>query len=332
MAIPGWVKTFIYWWLERVWLVIILGLIVAGFAFLTVGYILPLQTKIQSILYIPKEQFAGILRSSGIAILSSGVFAATLKAFQFSGVFKEELISIIYNVDHLEQRKDIEDIWKAVSKIIYQKKFPDISEAIHRTILTTYFPTNVNFYYESIKQEVRYGLNENKEDLIDQRDYLRIVVKAVDKSKFTIPYRVEQYRSRTDTEDTSFSLKELTINRKNETTKYQKLATDNARSEPGLLATKFDIELEGAETYSIIIRSAKCFSINFDSNKEFVSSKFVAFFDLMVEFPKTIEPMFFSLGTAMPFNEEGSDETTLRRSYKHLIFPQQGYKMILVKR
>lgn len=332
MDIPVWVKSFGSWWGERIWLIIILCLMLFGFAFLLIGSILPLHTGTVSILFIPNAQFSGILRAAGLAILSSGVFAATLKAFQFSGVFREELISIIYNVDHLEQRKDIEDIWKAVSKIIYQKKFPDISDAIHRTILSTYFPTNINFYYDSIKQDVKYQLVPGKEGFLDQKDFLKINVKAVDKSKFTINYAVEQFRSKTDTDDTSFALKDLTINRKNETTKYQKLATENTQSEIGLLSTKFEIELEGSETYSIIVRSAKRFSIDYDSNKEFVSSKFVAQFDLTVEHPESIEPMFFALGTAKAFSEEGSDEATLRRSYKHLIFPQQGYKLLLVRR
>ena len=49
-----------------------------------------------SILEKINETFPSILKGLGVAILSSGIFAAILKSIQFSGIFQEELANLLF--------------------------------------------------------------------------------------------------------------------------------------------------------------------------------------------------------------------------------------------
>lgn len=81
------------------------------------------------------------LKGVGVAVLSSGIFAAVLKSIQFSGIFQEELAKVIYSRNYLEKqdRKFLEDIWKLTSKVLYTQKFPRINEKIENHSFKTLF-------------------------------------------------------------------------------------------------------------------------------------------------------------------------------------------------
>ncbi|WP_156169707.1 hypothetical protein [Sphingobacterium sp. IITKGP-BTPF85] len=85
------------------------------------------------------EKWNEILQKIGFISLTSGIFAGVLKSIQFTGLFQEELQKIVSGSEFLKNRKDLQDLWKEISKIIYSKKFPEISEELEDTILNSYF-------------------------------------------------------------------------------------------------------------------------------------------------------------------------------------------------
>jgi hypothetical protein len=324
--IPGLIR-------EHAWWFIIAIEVIGGFILLFSGYLLILHLDFfTSFLWLPQAEWGWLLRAAGVAVLASGVFAATLKAFQFSNVFREELANVLYDAEQLRYRKDIERIWSDASKILYNERFPEISDLIHKTILQTYFPKDVNYYYDSFREEVTYSLVENLSNFLNQRNELKMTIKAHDLAPFTVGISSRQYKSKSDTTDTYYALRQLKINGKDETTKYQKILREKVVSEEKKLISSFDIELSGKRTYDLYIRSEKQFSLEFDNHKELRFSKFVRDLELTVRHPESIVPEFFSLGTAQPFEEGYGDETVLRRSNKCLIFPAQGYTMFLTRR
>lgn len=114
------------------WIFIILGLILIIFS---------LWDKLD-------EQFAHAVNKIGFTILTSGVFAAIMKSFQFIGIFKQEIENVILESKFIEKRNDLPDLWKKISQSIYKKKFPEISNELQEMILSSYFPTNHKYYYE----------------------------------------------------------------------------------------------------------------------------------------------------------------------------------------
>ena len=94
------------------------------------------------------DSWNNLIEKIGFIGLTSGVFASVLKSIQFTGLFKEELTKIISGTEFLNNRKDLPELWKKISKSIYDQKFPEISDLLEDRILTTYFPMNNNHYNE----------------------------------------------------------------------------------------------------------------------------------------------------------------------------------------
>lgn len=96
------------------------------------------------------EHWNSLFQKIGFIALTSGIFAGVLKSIQFTGLFKDELAKVISGNEFLKNRKDLPDLWKKISKLIYAEKFPEISDLLEDRILTTYFPTDKNHYIEDM--------------------------------------------------------------------------------------------------------------------------------------------------------------------------------------
>lgn len=92
-----------------------------------------------------------------------GCFRGVLKIMQINGVFKKELSAIIYGLDFLGNRKDIDNIWIKVSEAVLKNKFPNINSIILNDVKTLYLPVKVS-YYENYTRviEISY-VDRNKE-------------------------------------------------------------------------------------------------------------------------------------------------------------------------
>src|SRR5690554_949660 len=88
-----------------------------------------------------------ILRNSGYSILGTGVFASILKSIQFVGIFKDELNKVVTGDEFIENRKDLPDLWKKITKKVYNEKFPEVSNHLEDMLMTHYLPSNNKHYY-----------------------------------------------------------------------------------------------------------------------------------------------------------------------------------------
>ena len=105
-----------------------------------------------------------VIEKIGFISLTSGVFAGVLKSIQFTGLFKEELNKVISGSELLNNRKDLPELWKKISKIIYTQKFPEISDMIEDRILESYLQTKKNHYNEDIIISI--NIHELTDDLV----------------------------------------------------------------------------------------------------------------------------------------------------------------------
>lgn len=275
-----------------------------------------------------------LLSSTGSAILSGGIFAVILKSIQFLGIFREELAAMIYERRFLEGRKDVENIWREVSRVLYKRKFPEISDEIEKRILEEYFPTKKNCYYDRLIQSIRYEFLDDTKRLVRVEEELMFTVKPAGASeKVEVPYGALISKDVSDTE-ICYELSAVEIDGDDETAKYSALMEVAENDEGGrTYRVQFALLLEGKEKYEVKIKHLKICSPDFDNTKVFTVSRFIRTVDLTVTYPAELEIDFFSMGTAKDFESGPGDyRGHLRKMFNELLFPSQGYRLIIRRR
>lgn len=91
-----------------------------------------------------------VVKTIGAALVGSGVFTSMIKSSAYAKIFSNILGEIVWSKKYVEQTSTTEKmrIWRTVSKVLYEEKFPKISDDIEDIITSHYFPTSHNFYLE----------------------------------------------------------------------------------------------------------------------------------------------------------------------------------------
>jgi len=223
---------------EHAWWVIILGSFAGGLAALALS-VYPFSEGGWVTKYVKPDDLRGLLKSVGTAVLSGGVFAAILKALQFSKVFQEELSAVIYEPRFLERRADIEAVWGDVSDILYKRKFPAISDKIKKTILETYFPTKVNYYYDSFYQDVEYKFLDDSPEHMVVTEIINFKVRPVGKTEDVKLNCSSTILKSANDSKTRYELLEVKINGERKTVEYEQENKEEA------LEASFLLEMRG---------------------------------------------------------------------------------------
>ncbi len=292
---------------NMVWLLILLSLI------------LFILSKID--IFIPKAE--NLLEKLSFAILSSGVFAVVLKSIQFTGIFKDVIEEIMLGTDFIENRSEInqQELWKATSKAIYKKKFPELSDFIENRILLSYLPTTKDFYY---------------------RDYVVTIKITEINSDFEISYTqtskfdVVLDESVTETELVS----KLTINQDEDETGYineveffkvdDKDAIVDETVKDGFVTTKVRLVSDnGKRVFRIHKKVKRKYSLKNENYKLIRMVTFTKGVDVVISYPEYVGVSFFNIGNVQFFESEHLEvENQLCRSHKNdVILPYQGFGM-----
>lgn len=279
-----------------------------------------------------REEMTNIFKSEPFLAIFRGEITTTLKSDQFLKVFRDEMPKIMYAPESLKKRNDIEEIWRNVSKALYQSKFPQISEAIENLILDTYLPIKENFYYDQLMQSVAYEIHDSHEQFVVVTEDLRYVVIPINSSdEVELPYETEIVKDPADTDVTSYELLGVWIN---DVDKTSEISPDVSKDQAGgkKLVVTFSLpKLQGEKMYQVRIKHRKVCSLDFDDTKSFTSRRFINTLDLSVIYPKhKLDVEFFSTGTPTDFKSlAGDDLGHIRKKLEGLIFPNQGYRLLL---
>lgn len=182
------------------WLIISLSTIVLGIVFIAIFYSSDNKSKVVE-----------ILGTIGKTILGSGVFLLFLKSIQFLGVFQDEIRKVIYSDEILTKRNDIQEIWKKVTRAVYQSAFPSISSKIEDLIQDKILPRKLNYYHKDL--HVIYEIDkvdDNHFGLIESQSFIIIS----DGKDITFEFK-NHYIKTTDESDKSDLTIDLLINNEN---------------------------------------------------------------------------------------------------------------------
>ncbi len=264
----------------------------------------------------------------GYTLITAGVFASILKSFQFIGIFREELENVLLDRKFLENRTDLPQLWTIISRAIYKRKLPDISESLESIVLNSYFPTDHQFYYEEFNITV--VIHELTDDNI---------------IKFTQSVSAKVILAEGETEAKMshhfwIDKEGIVDNDKVQQDQYIKIDEVKITVDPdikflnGQKCFTYNYTVYDKKTFLLEKKEVREYSIIEDNFKIFRVSNITKEMDVSVSFPSNVKVCFFDCGVVMPFEEKHSDQPNLI-SYKHkgsLILPKQGFGLTFARK
>lgn len=264
----------------------------------------------------------GILEKIGLSVLSSGVFASVLKSIQFTGLFKKEIEKIVLGTKFIENRNDLPQLWKKVSKSVYDKKFPSISDELDDLILDFYLPIKHKYYYEDFRYTLK--IDELTDDNIikfTQSFYFKVIlaegeteaklesVFAIDKSPEIGNLINERIYYKIDGVDILSEITPETT--EDEFEKKIKLVT--------IVQNKKEFLVETSERREYCIKE--------DNFKLLRVSAITKEMDVSITYPENMSVSFFNIGLVNKFERKHVEHTrTISRVHKKgLVLPYQGF-------
>lgn len=225
----------------------------------------------------------------------------------------------------LEQRKDIEEIWKQVTEILYKTRFRDISERIAKKVLDEYFPVGDNFYYDEFREDVEITFCDSAKVFIQSKEKISFAIKPIDETqKVKWGYATSVLKVPIDT-TSAVELLKLEVNgvdRKGE------CRAANPSMDAKCLSLQFDVELAGARKYEVVMEMIRVYDPAVDNVRVFVSSRFVNNPELRIKFPEELNLKFQTVGTrADAYKDKSNFANLIWNVYEDLIFPNQGYRI-----
>ncbi|MCG2616978.1 hypothetical protein LZZ85_21960 [Terrimonas sp. NA20] len=314
--------------------------------------LLGLATSLLLLFYIFKLGFStffishadGFKEMFGIAlaILSSGIFLAVLKWFQFMGFFKEEMHKIVkssqfneqlqdsfnnvlYSDEFLQNRSDIEDIWKRVTRCYFKSEFPhEVSDKINEKLSNIFFHNNnISHFFRTCIMTINVSLDEHGFLSIEEITESKMIRNNTDPFQYDFCYYVKRL-SETDQksfiEIYHFSVDGKTMDlasiTKNETTVNR-------------IQEKLDVKLEGKKEYNLVIKSRLTYNIDLDNIYTHYNQRAVEYMRVEINYSANLSTYFLPIG-----NEKFTGEAVgqkLIKVYNDLLLPEKGFNLIFIK-
>ncbi|KAF2518293.1 hypothetical protein E0W68_09735 [Flavobacterium salilacus subsp. salilacus] len=267
-------------------------------------------------------KFNSILEKFGIAIFSSGVFAAVLKSIQFTGLFKEEIEKVMLGADFLKNRSDLPVLWRKISQTIYKSRFPKISEELENRILNTYFPTSTEYYYEDYI--VTINIDEIDENFVisytQTCKYNVILDKDLNGTNIILKTAISQL------DEASKPINDLIffkVNGEDLNPKEDQATLDDED------AKKFTIPLTGNGPFKVHSKFKRKYSLKGENYKLFRMNTFTRNMDVTISYPPHVCVSFFNIGNVNFFEKNHTEiKNLISRSHRNdVILPYQGFGM-----
>lgn len=239
---------------------------------------------------------------------------------------------VIQENHFLQQRKDLKELWETITVAVYKTKYGKIGEDIAVKLTAEYLPQVDSFYYEIFQENItslRFVKPDNK--YIETTEVITLRVKPIDSSQsIDWKYVARLYKDPTDT-GTNFFVDKITINdsaldytikAKDITDKYGRHA----------LEAPLTIKLEGAMQYDLRLHVRRIYDFERNRQRDMRSSRFIMKPEFRVAYNSDeLAVTFLHVGTKEDdYTNKAEDfSNVIWNEYKDLIFPDQGYTLLL---
>jgi hypothetical protein len=246
----------------------------------------------------------------------------------------DALKGVVHENHVLQQRKDLKELWETISVAMYKTRYGQIGEAIAIKLSEQYLPQQDSFYYEKFRESItslRFVKPDNRyvatEEVIDLR------VKPIDPSQpIDWQYVARLFKGSTD-EDTKFFLDKLTVIGVDRIRDYpvsqQDIVDEFGRTALQALLT---IRLEGAMEYDLHLEVRRIYDYDRNRQRDIKTSRFIVRPEFHVSYDNNeLALTFLPVGTnENAYTQKGkSFRNVIWNEYNHLIFPNQGYTLLL---
>lgn len=265
-----------------------------------------------------------LLSKLGDILLISSLLSFLTNTAEYLGVFKKALEEIIYDYKFLKNRNDIEDVWKNVSKILFKSKFPQISDALLKTVQKNYITDKEVSYYSNYRNLYEIKIDEDDNECFIIQNEVSFVLKTDTKDEFVFPMNNWLCAKEEDLEQTDHPFKEISVNGKK-----IEIDTIQKKYENGMVNFSCEIKLSGSFEYKIKQCLEKRLLYKQDNYLAFRAKWLVNNMTVQLFYPKEISIHFICRGTSEDFNLVKKREGYLEYEYKGLILRRQGYVIIL---
>lgn len=265
-------------------------------------------------------------RTIGATALASGLFSFLMKSSQYSDIYKEELLSIIYDAEHLSKRNDLPEIWENVSKVLFENKFPAISKMVTNDVKNTYLLKDHILYYEDYEQTIEIELLDKETERIKVTQKSNYVIYPTEKGCNT-PLKTDNTIKYGDKKDlVSFVLNSFSVNGILQDIKVE----EDDEKEKKQLKHSFSFKLNNIGKNKIEHTITKTYSLKTDCVIGTMKNAIVNNFSLMITLKGNLSIDFYEAGTVKSFTPRNiSNEHVKEYKYKGLLYPKQGYLFIV---
>ena len=315
------------------------------------NYILPnlywILIIVSLIIYVVSQQnyFSEFINKSldkfSVLTFSSGIFAATLKSITFSGLFKQIIEDAMTSTDFIENRSEENQhkLWKATSKAIYKKKFPEISNFLESRILETYLPTTHDFYYRDYRTTI---------DIKEITDDFQITYEQTVKFSVVLDPKLNEAELVSSIQISEESGDENYINNclkyeingynvigktlksiqkdDNEIDFYDSTIDHETKTETTTIKLKSSVENKLKE-FNIVRKYNRSYSLVNENYKLVRMRTFTKGLEVFVKYPDNVGVSFFNIGNVEFFEKQNEDiDNIISRSHNtDVMLPYQGF-------
>lgn len=271
-----------------------------------------------------------IIEKAGDLILISSVITFLIDSVEFLGVFKRELEEIIYDTKFLEKRNDIDKIWVKVSKVLFQAKFPQISEKLMMAVKNYYQPDEdlKLSYYKDYRNTYTIKYDEEKNDFIKVESKTSFQLNVEDSEEFDFPMRYWTCVKESEQGSVDTIMESVTVNGD----KIKIIDKPQKSYENGMICFSFKIKLSGCTEYHVEQIIDKKYSLKQDNYLGFRARWLVDNIRVQIFHPEDMQILFVNRATAKDFKKNIDTITFKEYEYKGLILKHQGYIIILNKK
>ena len=291
----------------------------------------------------------GLKTVSGI-LLTTGIISMFINAFTYMGIFRNALMEVLvaermvyrdavhevlYSEDHLKRRNDLRDILGRVSGALYDQKFPAIADRLRDTIIRDLLPVGKDFYYEGYRRECVVKWKDAARSLIELTDMIVELVIVPADPNATINYTFEiKSDPRTPIDLARVKISKLVIDGEPYKDFLREDIYIDATGRKGL-RQYYSIPLKGKNECRVKRTMIRTIELQSDPILNYCSPNFIigpTSVRVKAKAPDLLAHLIEHTNHDFVSNDDANpDEWSIDREYHGLIFPSQGYTVVLQK-
>ena len=301
------------------WICCIIGLVLY-----TIGYVFLDHTGIASKIVIDIAD-----------VLIIGVVVGYLSSVaQWSGVFKKDIQDIVFGEKCIGERKDIEHIWRNVTKQLLKNKFAGIHKELLEAIKNATLPSDETVsYYENYDSHINLQWHNRVKNIVRLEETISFNLIAESDKEINLPVKTwsiisSEKKDITTDEDFNIDFPKIKVDGKIPS----EINNEDPIREGDEVIQVSNVKLKGKKNYLVTYTRTKIYDLTADFFIGLKSQYMIKNLTVTFNYPDGIDAIFIERGTSIDFESVKNDKNCIIMLLKGVIFPKQGYIFALSQR